>query len=123
MENASKALLIAGAILIAILLIAIGMMVYNSASGVVDSAASNMSSQEKTMFNKQWTIYEGTQSGSVANEIVTAIRTNNSDDDNPDITLNGSETIEMDITRQSTYDVEVDIDQDTGLVSNIDISL
>ena len=40
MENASKALLIAGAILICILLIAIGMYIYNSANSTVDSAVS-----------------------------------------------------------------------------------
>ena len=40
MENASKALLIAGAILIVILLIAVGMMVYNGAKGSIDKGIS-----------------------------------------------------------------------------------
>ncbi len=38
MENASKALIIAGAILIAILLISVGILILNSISGVTDSA-------------------------------------------------------------------------------------
>ena len=42
MENASKALLIAGAILICILLIAIGMYIYNSAQGTIKTAAGQM---------------------------------------------------------------------------------
>lgn len=51
MENASKALLIAGAILICILLIAIGMYIYQSANATVDSAVSQMSQQEKDIYN------------------------------------------------------------------------
>ena len=50
MENASKALLIAGAILICILLIAIGMYIYNSANATIKSAASQMSQQEKDIY-------------------------------------------------------------------------
>ena len=87
MENASKALLIAGAILIAILLIAIGMMVFNSAKGVIDTSASNMSDTEKTAFNKQFDVYNGTQSGSNVKEIISKINTNNSNPNNVKIIL------------------------------------
>ena len=51
MENASKALLIAGAILICILIIAIGMYIYNSAQGTIQTAASQMGNQEKEIYN------------------------------------------------------------------------
>ena len=37
MENASKALIIAGAILVSILIIGLGMYLYTTASGVFDS--------------------------------------------------------------------------------------
>lgn len=59
MENASKALLIAGAILICILLIAIGMYIYNSANATVDSAVSQMSQQEKDIYNAKVKSYLG----------------------------------------------------------------
>lgn len=59
MENASKALLIAGAILICILLIAIGMYIYNSANATVDSAVSQMSQQEKDIYNAKVRSYLG----------------------------------------------------------------
>lgn len=59
MENASKALLIAGAILICILLIAIGMYIYNSANSTVDSAVSQMSQQEKDIYNAKVKTYLG----------------------------------------------------------------
>lgn len=59
MENASKALLIAGAILICILLIAIGMYIYQSALGTFNIAASKMSNQEKQMYNSMIKNYTG----------------------------------------------------------------
>lgn len=59
MENASKALLIAGAILICILLIAIGMYIYQQADSVIKSAADNMSQQDKDAYNSKVKPYMG----------------------------------------------------------------
>ncbi|MBP3463083.1 MAG: hypothetical protein J6K45_01175 [Clostridia bacterium] len=64
MENASKALLIAGAILICILLIAIGMYIYNSAQTTIQTAAGQMNQQDKQMYNSMIQKYIGTKSGS-----------------------------------------------------------
>ena len=73
MENASKALLIAGAILICILLIAIGMYIYNSANATIKSAASQMSQQEKDIYNAKVKPYVGdTIKGS---EVISMIET------------------------------------------------
>ena len=85
MENASKALLIAGAILIAILLIAIGMMVFNSASGVIDTASSSMTDQEKSIHNKKFTVYQGQKSGSVVKQLLSEVKTNNADGHSPKV--------------------------------------
>ena len=57
MENASKALIIAGAILLAILIISLGILIYNQASGVVNNNA--MSEVETQNFNQKFTQYEG----------------------------------------------------------------
>ena len=57
MENASKALLIAGAILLAILIISLGIMVYNNAKNTVGNASLNK--QEIEAFNSQWQAYVG----------------------------------------------------------------
>lgn len=59
MENASKALLIAGAILIVIILIGIGVAVINSTGNVQDQAASSANSMEVQAFNAQFTPYLG----------------------------------------------------------------
>ena len=63
MENASKALIIAGAILLSILIIAIGMYIYTSSHNSISEAGSQISEQEKTSFNQQWNTYEGAQGG------------------------------------------------------------
>ena len=53
MENASKALIIAGAILLSILLISMGIIVYRNASSTINSA--DMSETETQTFNGKFT--------------------------------------------------------------------
>ena len=59
MENASKALLIAGSVLIVILLIAVGVRVFNSTQGTTDSVETTMNSTEVATFNSKFTAYIG----------------------------------------------------------------
>lgn len=120
MENASKALLIAGAILIAILLIAIGMMVFNSASGVIDTASSGMTDHQKTMHNKKFTIYEGKKSGSIVKELVETVLTNNANTENQPVNINGKKpdsTTASSIKNATQYTVKCVMTD--GLVTNI----
>ena len=81
MENASKALIIAGAILLAILIISLGIVIYNQASGVVNS--NSMSDVEITQFNSKFTQYQGKQSGSNVRTLIQDVLSNNvtQDDD------------------------------------------
>lgn len=58
MENATKALLIAAAVLVAILIISLGLVVYNMAAETVKGSA-NLSQQEMQTFNEQFTQYQG----------------------------------------------------------------
>ena len=64
MENASKALLIAGAVLIVIVLISVGMLIVNQASSVTDQAGDSMTGQAIDAFNNQFQNYAGIQKGS-----------------------------------------------------------
>ena len=57
MENASKALIIAGAILLSIIIISLGIMVVNNARSTVGNAS--LSKQEIEAFNSQWDAYCG----------------------------------------------------------------
>lgn len=59
MENASKALLIAGSVLIVILLIAVGVRVFNSTQGTTDSVETTMNATEVATFNNKFTAYVG----------------------------------------------------------------
>lgn len=77
MENTSKALLIAGAILIVILLIAVGMLVYSQSRGVIDTGVAQMSSAEINIFNAQFKDYEGIQQAKATVSLLQQIRNNN----------------------------------------------
>lgn len=57
MENASKALIIAGAILLSILLISLGIMIFGQAQDTIGN--SGMSKAEISTYNSQFTKYEG----------------------------------------------------------------
>ena len=76
MENASKALIIAGAILLSILLIAIGMLIYNSAQSTITESLTSFSSQEIEAANNQFTGYAGSQTGSNVNAMITRLIAN-----------------------------------------------
>jgi hypothetical protein len=70
MENASKALIIAGAILLSILIIGIGMYIYNSSSNSISNAASQISQQDISSYNKQFEMYEGKQVGTNVKSLI-----------------------------------------------------
>ena len=55
MENASKALITAGAILLSVLFISLGIMVFNNAKSAVGGA--NLNKEELAAFNSQWETY------------------------------------------------------------------
>ena len=83
MENASKALIIAGAILLAILIISLGILIYNQAAGVVNSNA--MSEVERSNFNQKFTQYEGPAvRGTTVRALLQAVLSNNMSADSDD---------------------------------------
>lgn len=84
MENSSKALLIAGSILLCILIIAIGMFIYNTSQSTITSSITSMSTQEIEMFNKQFDIYVGIQTGTKISSLMgTLIANANTNKDEP----------------------------------------
>ena len=77
MENASKALIIAGAILLSILIISLGIMVFQNAKNTVGNASLNK--QEIETFNSEWTTYEGTnKTASEVKAMIQAVNASNS---------------------------------------------
>lgn len=78
MENATKAFLIAGSILIVILLIALGIRMMNSTSGVTQQVESSNASLEVSTFNSQFTPYFSNDStGIKVKSLLTTIISNN----------------------------------------------
>jgi hypothetical protein len=59
MDNASKALVMAGAILIAVMLISLGVLLFNQGQNTAQQAGHLMDSTAIAAYNRQYTIYEG----------------------------------------------------------------
>ena len=136
MENASKALIIAGAILLSILIISLGIMIYNQAAGVVNNNA--MSEAEINSFNQKFEQYLGERvRGANVNALVSAVNSNNisTDDESERITIAGSVITEntndnnADVTTYNksastgqTYNVSVTQYTSGGLISQITVA-
>ena len=75
MENASKALIIAGAILISIMIVSLGVLIFNKMGNSAKEAA-NMDEQEIANFNSKLTPYIGQNiSGSQVNALIQLLKT------------------------------------------------
>lgn len=132
MENATKALLIAAAVLIAILIISLGLVVYNNSANTVNQA--NLSSQEIQAQNEKFTRYNGkNKRGSEVNSLLqTALNynLNTTDDGNKVIVEHGNEKLvdktSKSITKQmdtsKLYDITVNYGGAGGLVDKITIT-
>lgn len=132
MENASKALLIAGAILIAIVLITFGVMILGQGSEIINS--SSLSETEVSTFNSKFTPYEGGKvRGSKVNSLLNAVIQNNvsQEDEAKKVTVNSGSGSGVYVKKDSTeygkadtgatYNVKCEYDSKTGLVSNITV--
>ena len=70
MENASKALIIAGAILLSILIIAVGMFIFTSSQTTIQEGATQISTQERNAYNQQFIQYEKKQGGANVGQLI-----------------------------------------------------
>lgn len=87
MENASKALLIAAAIIIAIILISLGVYVVRQGQSAMGSI--NLSEHEVSAFNSKWESYKGTQMGSSVKGLINQVNNyNRTANDGRKITVN-----------------------------------
>ena len=76
MENASKALIIAGAILLSIAIIGVGMYVFQNVQETIQDGADISADQTRT-YNQEFTMYGGRQSGSQVRTLLDVISTHN----------------------------------------------
>lgn len=75
MENASKALIIAGAIILSILIIGLGMYIFQQANSAAEGT--NLDPQKANAYNSEFLQYEGTRSGTDTKALVKAIKNHN----------------------------------------------
>ena len=143
MENASKALIIAGAILLSILIITLGLIIYNQAKTTIDSV--NLSEQEVQTFNAKFSSYAGTNvSASKVNQLIQqVIATNQSSYEageadkyitisfpgvTENTTITGANTgttyssTDKTVKTGSTYSVLIENNGTTGLVHTITVT-
>ena len=128
MENASKALIIAGAILLAILLISLGIMIFNQAQDTVNN--SGMSQAEMTAYNNKLLKYEGdNQPGSVVKSLYNEVNASNQEQLNTSSGrkigiyngTNGTKELKSsDIKTNKTYTVTMTYDK--GLINAIHVN-
>ncbi len=131
MENASKALIIAGSILIAILLIAFGVRTFNSTRGASEGVETTMNATEIATFNGKFTKYIGTnknrgQALALINEVISH---NGTMKDVPakQVTINGGSpqtalsSISAQTTPQTSFSISIATTDynEYGLVKNI----
>ena len=74
MENATKALLIAASVLIAIVLIAVGLKILAPSEKAVDQTTETLSMTEIAIYNSQFTKYEGIQRGTEAKALLNLVK-------------------------------------------------
>ena len=129
MENATKALLIAAAILVAILIISLGLAVYNKAANATDSA--DLSQAQVQAYNEKFLKYEGTSKrGSEVNALLETVLNHNMTvaDQSQKIEVTGTPSLEKTATSITTraatsklYSITCSRDA-SGLVTSIAIS-
>ena len=133
MENASKALIIAGAILLSILLISLGIMIFNQAPDATKN--SGMSQAQVSTFNNKFSKYEGKKiKGSEVNGMIQEVVASNGDEDNQNASriitvmfgtakvVEGTAVTNNTIQSNKTYTVSISEYDSNGYVKKIQIT-
>lgn len=76
MENSSKALMIAGAIIMCVLLVSIGMFVYSKSSNSMEDSMTVMSTHEIEAHNSEYTMYDSEQTGANVKSLLRIVVSN-----------------------------------------------
>ena len=123
MENASKALIIAGAILLSILLISLGIFVFTQAQDTLGSI--NLDEQEVLAFNNKFLAYEGNIRGSQLKQLFNLVDSNNASANAEGATekiIDITGVTESEIKTGATYSVKMERNDKTALIKKITVS-
>lgn len=130
MENASKALLFAAGILIAIILISVAVYIVGMANNATSGVASTMTDMELSSFNSRFTTYEGTSiAGSQIKQLVEVVNGSNVQNAGTDLIvemtgtgISGSSTDGFSFTGGTARKYKVEMEKTDGAISTITIS-
>lgn len=141
MENASKALIIAGSILVSIVIITLGVMIVSNVRETIQKSSS-LSEQEIATYNDPYQAYIGTRSGTQARNLCDLVKNHNNaniDDETRQIVVQTSDasTVTTAPTKQvepssidairttlksgKTYTISLGYDKNSGLVVAVGI--
>ena len=139
MENATKALLIAASVLIAIALIAIGIRILSSTSGVTRQVDRVSSDLETSIYNSQFTKYAGEQKGYDVKALLRLVKQSNISGNKETISVyytagganetggfttpDGIDYFSDTLASNDIYPVEIRINNDTGLVNKVVVTV
>ncbi len=97
MDNASKALIIAGAVLIAVMLVSLGVLIYNQANQIVQENANTMSGLSVSGFNNLFSVYYGDNKPSATfRSLVEQVNATNRTSDDREVTIDYSGAATLD---------------------------
>ena len=122
MENASKALIIAGAILVSILLISVGIIIMNAINDPVSRGADSSKSQAIEIFNSQFTGFEGSEvEATTVKALIQKIQASNGVSDEDHQISYGDISSGANVNNRHTYSVTFS-DYNEGYISEITIT-
>lgn len=134
MENASKALLFAAGILIAIILISVAVYIVSMSNQATEDVGKTMSDMQLSSFNSKFTTYEGIRTGSQVKALVEAVNASNANNANTDLIVEFDADTKI-ITGDATsgykfvggtakkYTVDVSSGKEAGAVKTIKVTL
>lgn len=116
MDNASKALIMVGAILIAVMLISLGVFLFTYARDTAEKQTRVIDATEIAAFNEQFLSFCGTdKSPATAKSAISTAKANK-------INLTGAYTTAGSINSQITYDITETYNSSTGYINAITIN-
>ena len=117
MDNASKALVMAGAILIAVMLISLGVLLYNRATEVATSSLDSVAAVKNNADNQQWATYLGAgKSSSNATSLLDSLAANNSNSETL-IAITATGTVTTRGAGGATSDTSLNVSKDTKVAT------
>ena len=127
MDNASKALIMAGAVMIAILIISLGVLLFNMAASHTENVQNELTQQEILGYNQKYSRFAGDNvTGSDAKSLILLIEQHNNDAEERDnygtISISGISKAK-DIDSSKRYDITMSSYDSIGIVTGVSISV